>query len=252
MVKVIFFDIDGTLLSHRTKNVPQSSKQVIDDLRKKGIRVVAATGRHILEIEKLAVKDIPFDAYILLNGQLCLDQDKQVLFSNPICNKEKALKIFNEKQFPLQIVEENRLYINYVNDYVIQAQNALSTPVPEIGEYTGNEIYMLCAFLNEEQMMSVDFSDCTITRWNDYGVDIIAKSKGKVSGIEKYLSINNIAKEDTMAFGDGENDIEMLEYVQIGVAMGNACEQLKKVADYITTDIHDDGVMKALRKFDIL
>ena len=61
-----------------------------------------------------------------------------------------------------------------------------------------------------------------MTRWSYYGVDIISSSGGKRTGIKEYLRITNIKKEETMAFGDGENDIEMLNYVQIGVAMGNA------------------------------
>ena len=65
-------------------------------------------------------------------------------------------------------------------------------------------------------------------------------------GIIEYLRKNNIRKEDTMAFGDGENDIEMLKYVQIGVAMGNAGDYVKENADYVTSSVDNNGIKDAL------
>lgn len=87
---------------------------------------------------------------------------------------------------------------------------------------------------------------CGITRWNDYGVDIIAASGGKKAGIEEYLRKSHIRREETMAFGDGENDLEMLQYVQVGVAMGNADDCVKEIADYVTASVDHDGISEAL------
>ena len=70
MIKAIFFDIDGTLLSHTTGRVPESTEFAIHQLRKKGIRLFVATGRHKLEIEELPVNKLSFDGYITLNGQI--------------------------------------------------------------------------------------------------------------------------------------------------------------------------------------
>lgn len=254
MIKAIFFDIDGTLLSHSKKQVPLSTRKALEELKRKGIQVVAATGRHLLEMEELPVNDIEFDAYITLNGQLCLDANKNLLFAHPIEGKEKEniIQIFNEKKIPIMIVEKDRYYMNFVNEYVIQVQDEISTSIPPIGEYTGNDIYMLSVYLDEEQCQQVDFGNCRITRWNDLGIDVIASVGGKVVGIEKYLKYTNISREETMAFGDGENDIEMLEYVSIGVAMGNASDEVKAKADYVSDDIDDDGLYHALKKWNVL
>ena len=65
MKKILFFDVDGTLLSHESKNVPASARRALKELKQKGIHVIAATGRHILEMEDLPVNDISFDSYIL-------------------------------------------------------------------------------------------------------------------------------------------------------------------------------------------
>ena len=69
-----------------------------------------------------------------------------------------------------------------------------------------------------------------------------------MSGIKEYLKKNNIKKSETMAFGDGENDIDMLEFVQIGIAMGNASDNVKKYADFVTDSVDEDGIEKALEE----
>ena len=80
MVKAVFFDVDGTLISHTLHDVPNSTRMSIMKLKQKNIKCVVATGRHLSELEILPVKDIAFDGYITLNGQLCLDGEKNILF----------------------------------------------------------------------------------------------------------------------------------------------------------------------------
>ena len=254
MIKVVFFDIDGTILSHTTKSISCSTLDSIKKLQEKGILVVCASGRSLMEIKRLEVNNIPFDSYILLNGQLCLDKNRKKLFGCPIEGHEKELmlELFNNKKIPLQIVEQDCTYINYTNDVVNNAQAELSSPVLLVGEYSGNDIYMFTTFLNEEQINQEDFGNCRVTRWHEYGVDIVSSVGGKVNGIKKYLEMFNISLEETMAIGDGDNDIEMLKYVNIGIAMGNAEDEVKKIADYVTDDIDDDGVYKALKHFELV
>ena len=82
--------------------------------------------------------------------------------------------------------------------------------------------------------------------------DMIPIDGGKPKGIEKYLEYTNAKLEETMAFGDGENDVDMLEYVNIGVAMGNANDVVKNSANYVTDDCDKEGIYKALVHFGIL
>lgn len=256
MIKVVFFDVDGTLLSHSRKEVPESSRAALEKLKEAGIKRVLATGRHMVELERLPIRDIDFDAYILLNGQLCLDGRKEVFYKNPIIGQEKEhiLKIFHEKIMPIVLVEKDRMYINYIDDQVRMAQIAISTPLPKIGEYQDGEIYLAVAYVakEEEQNMKEQLPNCNITRWNEFGMDIGSKNSGKVAGIQEFLNQNHILLEETMAFGDGENDIEMLKFVHTGVAMGNAEEPVKDSADYTTAHIDEDGVEKALRYFGVI
>lgn len=255
MVKAIFFDVDGTLLSHETRDVPKSARKALEELKQKGIHVVVATGRHILEIEDLPVKDISFDSYIALNGQLCLDHNKEFIFGNPIENeeKERIIQLFNEKEIPVMMIEKDRIYMNFVNDYVRKAQADVSTCVFDCEEYTGNDIYMVSVYIDssKEDEFRKKFNNCLVTRWHDLGIDIVSKTGGKVAGIKRYLEMNHIDLKDTMAFGDGENDIEMLKYVNVGVAMGNAKDIVKQEADYVTSDIDDDGIYNALKELKV-
>lgn len=252
-IKAVFFDVDGTLVSHTKRNVPESTKLVMEKLKEKGIKRVLATGRHMSEISILPIENMEFDAYIMLNGQLCLDSTGNVILENPITgfDKEYFIKIFNEKSVPIMFVEKDEMYINFINESVEIAQDAISTPLQDVKNYTGNEIYQVILYADEEteNRISKNLVGSKITRWNEYALDVISYSGGKESGIKEYLKLNNIKREETMAFGDGENDIDMLKFVGIGVAMGNAESCVKESADYITNSVDDDGIMEAFKKF---
>lgn len=256
MTKAIFFDVDGTLISHTQHQVPMSTRKVLDLLKEKGIKRVVATGRHRRELSKLPGGDIAFDAYITLNGQLCLDDKGDVIFENPIggSDKERIIRIFKEKSIPLILIEKDAMYINFINHDVEIAQQAISTANPEVKEYTGNEIYQAIAYVEKgkEQMIAKQLEECKITRWCDYAVDIISCTGGKTTGIQEYLKSSNISADETIAFGDGENDIEMLEFVQMGIAMGNADDDVKKHSDYVTASVDENGIEQALKVFGII
>ena len=253
MVKVIFFDIDGTLLSHTDGRVPQSTQAAFSRLHKKGIKLLAATGRHMLELEQLPLSSLHFDGYITLNGQLCLDAEGALLCGTPISHDDVAqmLPLFEARQLPIMIVEENRMYINCVTEAVERAQQAISTPIPEMGTYSGSPIYQFIVYAQnrEADRLLKQLSDCKMSRWNQYAVDIIPKSGGKIAGIRYILSRLGIGLDETAAFGDGENDIDMLRCAGAGIAMGNASVIVKQQADYITDSVDQDGLANALKHF---
>ena len=256
MVKVIFFDVDGTLVSHKMRAVPESSRLALEKLTEKGILRVLATGRHISELEQLPIRGIPFDGYITLTGQLTLDGAGKVIAGSPItgADKEALIRLFNEKTIPLSLVEKDRMYINFVDDHTKAAQHAISSPVPEVGDYTGEEIYQAVAYLDEAEgkKLAKLLPGCKAFRWDTFGIDIFSATGGKTVGIGQYLQAMGISPEETMAFGDGENDMDMLRYVQTGVAMGNAEVCLKEIADYVTDTVEEDGLYKALVALGVL
>ncbi len=256
MIKAAFFDIDGTLLSHVTHSVPQSAREAVKALQASGVPCVVATGRQLDAFKTLPVADIPFDAYLLLNGQMILDRDKHLLDSVPMEGpaKEYLLQCFRDREIPVLIVQESGMYVNFLNDHVREAHKRISSEVPPVGEYEEGAIYQICVYITEadEWKLRDLREDCLVTRWNQDGLDIVAKGGGKETGLEKYLQSRGLTPEEAIAFGDAENDIGMLEYAGTGVAMGNAMESVKKAADYVTADIDDDGIAKALRHFGLI
>ena len=103
-VKAAFFDLDGTLLSHVSHVIPQSARQCLNMLRARGIKTYLCTGRHSTELEYLPVEGIPFDGYITLNGHLCLDESKNVVFGLPFPEDTTRALISLSQQPPLQVV----------------------------------------------------------------------------------------------------------------------------------------------------
>lgn len=256
MIKVAFFDVDGTLLPLGQDKVPESTRRSINKLREKGIKVVVSTGRNIKELQKLPIFQLDFDGFLTLNGQLCMDQELQVIAGTPIDPEETKilLGIFKAKKIPFLLINEHNRYINYVDDIVVDTQNNTNGTIPEIGEYHGEKIYQVVSFVtpHQRELLTDLLDECAITSWNETGIDIIARGGGKAKGIEEYLKVHGMKAEEAIAFGDGENDIGMLQYVGIGVAMGNAGDNVKAVADYVTDDSDKDGIEKALIHFGII
>ncbi len=256
MIKAAIFDVDGTLLSHKSKGVPLSAREALDKLKAAGVLCIVATGRQISEMEKLPIADIEFDGYITLNGQLLLDGKKNLISATPITGrvKEFLVECYAKHTFPALIVEERRAYLNFVNDHVRATQAAISSEIPELDSYSGRDIYQFCAYLRpgEEYLVAPVAGACVMTRWNFGGLDIIAPGGGKVTGIKEYLERSGLKREEVIAFGDGENDIGMLRFAGIGVAMGNGEPEVKEAADYVTSDIDEDGIAKALRHFGLI
>lgn len=256
MIKAAFFDVDGTLLSYKTKKVCDSARASIAKLQEKGILCIVATGRHMIQMSKLPVADIPFDAFVMLNGQLILDKEQNVLFDVPIEGKAKEFLVekFNDHTYPAIIVEEKDMYLNYVTDHVEKVHEIIAIAKPELSAYKGGNIYQVCAYLRPEDEHLVDpiREDVVMTSWHYGGKDIIAGGGGKMAGIKRYLEYAGIKREEIIAFGDAENDLDMLAFAGIGVAMGNGSEEAKAAADYVTADIDDDGIEKALKHFNLI
>jgi hydroxymethylpyrimidine pyrophosphatase-like HAD family hydrolase len=143
------------------------------------------------------------------------------------------------------------------NEKTEEFQRTLKVPsmtVATIGEVVTKEIFQMSPFITVGQEKSVMsfLPHCSAGRWHPIFVDVIAVNNGKEKGIDEIIKYFGFDLEETMSFGDGGNDINMLRHVAIGVAMGNAAETVKQAAGYVTTSVDDDGIMNALRHFNII
>ena len=257
MIKAVFFDIDGTLVSFHTHRVSEATRQAIRQLRTQGIKVFIATGRHLQVINNLG--DLEFDGYVTLNGSCCYIGRDRVIYRRmiPEIALEHLIKYQEAKEtFPCIFVREKDMFINYNNQHTREVFRMLDFPEPvvkDIHEATREGVFQLIAFFSEQQEDRImqALPECEATRWNPLFTDVVPVGGNKSIGMEKILAYFGISREETMAFGDGGNDIPMLEYAGIGVAMGNASEEVQRHADFVTSGVDDEGIVHALKHFHI-
>ena len=153
MIKAVFFDVDGTLVSHNSKSIPKSAKNALNELRKKGILVFLATGRHIHELKDLPIDGMKFDGYIILNGQICLDENYNMIFSHSFDQEDVngLLEFFNNDEYAFVLVNKDGHYMNFVNEMTKIALDSVSTAIPPIKKYEGEALYQATAFILPEE-----------------------------------------------------------------------------------------------------
>ncbi len=259
MIKAIFFDIDGTLLSFKTHSVPQSAIDAINEVKRKGIKVILATGRLLKQIKNL--EGIEFDGFITVNGSYCVTTEGEVIGKRTIPRKElESLLSYQDNimEFSFAFMLQDGIYVNRVDDNVKLISDLVKlpiAPVSDLHKMVDDEIFQLNLFVDkemEEKIMQEALVSCESSRWHPVFADVNVKGTNKSVGINAFLRYYNIEKSETMAFGDGGNDIEMLKHVGIGIAMGNAGDDVKAVADYVAESVDDHGVANTLRHFGLI
>lgn len=256
MIKAIFFDIDGTLVSFKTHAVPQSAVRALRELREKGILVFIATGRHELLVDNVDIS--LFDGIVSLNGQ-CVRAGGEVIHTNVMAPEDVAAAVRYSAEHGIATIFESIDFIrlNTVTDMARRGAALIDLKLPrpeDISDMASYPMLQLISFVGEEQErdMMRGMTKSETTRWTPLLCDIMPHGGGKHIGIQKMLDHFGILREESMAFGDGDNDITMLRHAGIGVAMGNADPCVKEAADYVTTGVDGDGVARALRHFGIL
>lgn len=258
-IRAAFFDIDGTLAAAGTHIIPDSARRAIERLKEKGILCVISTGRHPLEAEEEnLLPGLSFDGAVWLNGQLCELRGECVLQSCFSPAQLVLLKGFLEERGKSCIfLERDAMYCNLVDGRMRKEQEKIGTAVPpvrDIGNLEERKILQAVPFIDgaEERELSALLPECSLTRWGEGVVDFLPAGGGKEQGILAICRAAGIRPEEVVAFGDAENDIGMLRLAGIGVAMGNAEEAVKKAADYVTAQIEEDGIWRALVELGIL
>ena len=252
--KILFFDIDGTLLSHRTLQIPESAKKSIRKAKEKGHLVFINTGRTISVVNK-EIKELGFDGYICGCGSY-IEVDGEVIYSNDI-DKSKYAEIINKiEEYDLDVVLEGREAVYYNRDTSTDAilTDFIKNNYP-VSTYKDENLQfdkMYMKYGDNENLK--DFCDFTKDLFDfidhgNGGGEMVPKGHSKATGIDFVLNHYNIDDKDSYAFGDGINDIEMLSTVGCGIAMGNASDEVKKYAHKVTESVHDDGVAVGIKEY---
>ena len=256
-IRAVFFDIDGTLISFTTHRMHQSTQKALHALREKGIRVYVATGRSKMMMPFMD-RYFSFDAYLTLNGQYCYNRQevirKQTVDSGDIRRLKEWL---TQKPFPCLFVEEEGMFLNYADERVEKLCEIIDHPMPPsygLERVRDEAVLQFVPFLNEaeEKILTGMLKNVESTRSVPFCFDVIPAGGGKSAGMQAVLMREGIAPDETMAFGDGFNDIGMLGYAGIGVAMGNAADAVKACADHVTKTVEEGGIAVALEHFGVL
>lgn len=256
MIKAAFFDIDGTLLSFTTHQVSPGTIRAFKALHQQGVKTFISSGR-----PKILIPDMPvcFDGYVTMNGGYCF-VGNQVLLRNPIPQAEtdRWLHYAQQEGLCTMIFTEHDMFVNtHTNPVANAIRNQLEFTMPPllpIEQMIGRETYQIIAIMTADRDKAVleMLPHCRLPRWHPQFSDLVKANNSKASGIESILNYYGIAKDECIGFGDGGNDVEMLDYCGIGVAMGNADEKVKAHADFVTTSVDEEGILHALTALSII
>ncbi len=255
MSKIVFFDIDGTLLDH-DKKLPVTAKEAITELKKRGVFVAIATGRAPFMFQSIR-DELEIDSFVSFNGQYVVFE-QEAIYKNPLDEAEIERIAMDAKRngHPLVYMNEQTMKATISHDYIETSMGSLKFPHPEQDAqfYKGREIYQSLIFCREgeENVYIPEYPRFHFIRWHKYSSDILPAGGSKAEGIKKMVDRLGFRLEDVYAFGDGLNDIEMLQAVGTGVAMGNALDEVKSHADHITADVSDDGIWKGLSSLGLI
>ena len=260
-VKAVFFDIDGTLVSFKTHRVTASNLEVLDALRKKGIKVFISTGRMLGMTSVL--DGIGFDGYIANNGAAIYDSSKKMIHGRLLPKKElyslrERLKSADLPPFAVSFMTADNYYLNCKSSLAEDVARVVGVAPPvlsNIDDIVEMDVYQMCVYLKGkalDDLMEGWLTGCTASVWNPVFADVNEKGITKAYGIDRMLEIFGIDLSQTLSFGDGGNDIPMLEHTAISVCMGNADEAVRAASDYVTETVDEDGVAKALVRLGVL
>ena len=260
--KMVFSDIDGTLLDS-THEVRKNTKKKIKELENQGIPFILVSARMpegIYTIQKAAGLESPIVAY---SGGLVLDTDRKILKSNGMSQKkaEEITGYIREKWNNMCIsIYSGSSWISFDDrDYWIKQEEDITTLKCIKGNFTDilekdAEVHkIMCMGEPEkiaeiENILKVKHPELSVYRSKDTYLEIMDGRALKSNAVKVLCEVKNIPIEDTISFGDNYNDIDMLEATGMGIAMGNAPEEVKKHADKITLDNDSEGLLHMLEK----
>ena len=260
MIKALFFDIDGTLVSFNTHKVAQSTINGLNIAKERGIKIFISTGRPLSFINNLEDIEHLIDGYITTNGSYNF-MGKSVISMHSI-PKEEVLTLvdyLNKHEYPAILVgTDNTAVINHkpiVDRIVIDTLNITNIDFSITAKTVlQQDILQITPFITQEQqdIIMPQIPHCASERWHPEFIDTVNKQASKGKALSDIVAYNDLLISETMAFGDGGNDISMLLKAGIGVAMGNANDNVKAMANYVTSSADDDGIYKALKHFEVI
>ena len=263
MQKMIVMDIDGTLL-HFDGKCSKEEKDYLNHLKEAGYIIVLATGRCFEEV--LAATDNAFFANYIIShtGSVIYDVSlKKFIFESKINENtvKKIIASYDEKTIKwislITLNKYNRFSLKY---YENSKFRHMITDLKKLNDI-GNDVFNICIDVKQNNYVSsiidkmkskfknLDFIIMQDSFSSEKRIVIVSKKISKSFAIKKIALLEKIDSSNIICFGDGLNDIDMLKYCGVSVAMGNALEEVKKVCKYVTDTNDNKGIMKFLSNY---
>ena len=260
--KILFFDIDGTIL-HVPGGQPNPSaelKEAIKTLRANGHLCFIATGRTFAYLNT-NVLDLAFDGFVTCNGAVVL-KDDEILFSNFFTKElsQEIVDMMDRYHNSYTILGSKKVYAKKEFEDIYKTFKLFNVPMQNVvSEYSVSNLdiakFEISAHTKEvaDYIRSLKDRGCEIIEF--YGSDYFEftmpnATKGKA--IQQLLKVLDVPVEDSIAFGDGDNDIEMFDVVGYAVAMGNGSEKAKAASDKVTETCKENGIVNELKRMGLI
>ena len=262
-IKLAIFDIDDTLIKRGKVELESSALSALKTLEEKGIEVMVATGRAYYFVHDDVKERLNPDYYVTTNGA-CVYYHGDLIYKVPMVREEVNAMITYARENNLGIALKQEAFMPVYNDlHVFQTTYMQGSSKQDILEDAAkwellsniDEVPMGIFLMGDESIIEASRPLCpsgTYAKAYTDAYDVYSKDAGKIKGIEHLLSQKGLTWDNVIAIGDAANDQEMVQKAAIGVAMGNATDSLKSVADYITTDIEDHGIHNALMYYELI
>ncbi|GIO25332.1 Cof-type HAD-IIB family hydrolase [Oceanobacillus sp. J11TS1] len=247
---IVFFDLDGTLLTSE-KKVAQSSIKAIQKLIKNDGIPVLATGRPAFETKELR-GETGIRSAVLMNGQFIIHNGEVVYRNriNPVLLKNLE-EYATKNGVTVCFHTAERIYATNNDSELLKKDCEYcdrELPAVDRDVYMTKPVYQAEIYMEDgEEEYQKKFPKLNFVRNSPFGCDIFPQGISKATGIKEFLEITGYSKENTYAFGDGLNDLEMFQFVKTSVAMGNSVEEIKEAATHIVNSHDDDGIDQGLK-----
>lgn len=256
----IFFDIDGTLWD-KENVIPESTREALKLLRENGHQTFLNSGRTKVFINDPNLLSLGFDG-ILSGCGTYIEYQGKVLFYHKIDEKlmERSIDLFYEYDMPMVIEGRHHLYMDpeiigkdAYGRYLLEVMKDCTLPIRENKKHLEASKFSIIIENTDYQGLIERLKDhYEFLLHGTTVMEVVPKGFSKATAMEAICSRLQIDPKDTYAFGDGTNDLEMLAYAGTGIAMGNGTDLAKKQADYVTDELHQDGIYNALKHFSLI
>ena len=259
---VVFFDIDGTLWDENMV-VPESTKIAIKQLQENGHKAFVCTGRAMGNVNDPQFDEIGFDGFVAACGNH-VEMDGNILYERNMSYEEVKAIYDESRKHNMPIIYEGTQYQwldregfdgdSYI-DYIVEKLKDVAVYLDEceLDDIHANKFSALVKENTNYEAIKEALKDKFDFLEHGEGIiEAVPTGTSKATGIEWFCNYLGVAIEETYALGDSINDIEMLQFVGHSIAMGNASQVAKDAAEYITTNIHENGVLNALKHYGLI